>query len=114
MPRTYGPIPVADAGLQPERTALSWVRTALAMLITSMTLLRWSAAFPRLVAATVALLAALALAIMVVTRPAYRAQAQALSMGKAHVNVLAVGLTTVLMLVLGVMGLYLVLAAQSR
>lgn len=106
MPRR-SPIPVADAGLQPERTALAWTRTALAMMVGSMTLLRWSEAYPALVTAATVLLGALGLSIIVLNRPIYRSQAEALSEEHAPPNTAPVFLTTAMMLVLGGIGLAL-------
>ena len=102
------PIPVADAGLQPERTSLAWTRTALAMMVCSMTLLRWSDAYPAVVLGAIALLAALGVAIIARNRHIYRDRAHALDRGHSPANTAAVLLTTAMMLVLGGIGLYLV------
>ncbi len=102
------PIPVADAGLQPERTALSWTRTALAMMVCSLTLLRWSANYSALVFGAMGLLALLSAAIIARNRASYRVEAQGLSREQVDANVFGVGAITLGMTVLGGLGLYLV------
>lgn len=101
-------IPVADAGLQPERTALSWIRTAAAMMVCSLTLLRWSDSYPSLVFGAIGLLAVLALAIILRNRAEYRAEAQGVSDERIDANVFGVAALTLGMVVLGGLGLYLV------
>ena len=56
-------IVVADPGLQPERTAMSWTRTGLAMLVCAATLLRWADAYPELIMFAVCALSLGAVAI---------------------------------------------------
>jgi len=106
MART--PIPVADSGLQPERTALSWARTAAAMMVCSLTLLRWSDNYSGLVFGAIGLLAVLALAIISRNRAEYRAEAQGVSNERVDANVFGVTVLTAGMVVLGGLGLYLV------
>lgn len=105
------PIPVADKGLQPERTSMSWTRTGLAMLVCAATLLRWSPAYPGLIAAVIGGLAVVALVIFGLNRRAYRHEADALAHEHASPNTVAVALTTLGMLAVGGLGLYLVLVA---
>ena len=103
------PIPVADAGLQPERTALAWTRTALAMIIASMTLMRWSVDYPETVMVAIVALLVLGLGIIGVNRSTYRRQANALSRSEAQPNTATVALSTLMMLLLGSIGLSLIL-----
>lgn len=105
------PIPVADEGLQPERTAMSWTRTALAMAVCSLTLLRWSRPYSALVFGAMGLLALLAMAIIVRNRAEYRAEAEGLSHERIDANVFGVLTITLGMTVLGGLGLYLVVQA---
>ncbi|QPK83222.1 DUF202 domain-containing protein [Corynebacterium qintianiae] len=102
-------IPVSDAGLQPERTALSWTRTALAMMVCSVTLLRWSDPYPDIVFSAIILLAALSIALILVNRRTYRTEAVELSREYASPNVLGVGLMTLMLTLLGGIGLLLLL-----
>lgn len=104
-------IPVPDAGLQPERTAMSWTRTALAMMVCSLTLLRWSRPYSGLVFGAMGLLALLSLLIIVRNRAAYRTEAEGLSQELYDANVFGVFTITLGMSVLGGLGLYLVLQA---
>lgn len=105
------PIPVADEGLQPERTAMSWTRTALAMAVCSLTLLRWSRPYSALVFGAMGLLAFLAMLIIVRNRAEYRAEAEGLSQERVDANVFGVFTITLGMTVLGGLGLYLVVQA---
>lgn len=106
MERT--PIPVADAGLQPERTALSWTRTAAAMMVCSLTLLRWSDNYSVLVFGAIGLLAVLALSIISRNRAEYRVEAHGVSNERVDANLFGVAALTAGMVVLGGLGLYLV------
>ena len=108
--RSRSPIPVADEGLQPERTAMSWTRTALAMMVCSLTLLRWSGPYSALVYGAIGLLFLLALLIIVCNRADYRAEAEGLSRERADANVVGVAAITISMTVLGGLGLYLVIS----
>ena len=100
-------IPVADAGLQAERTALSWTRTALSMMVCSLTLLRWSDSYSALVFGAIGLLAVLSLAIIARSRAGYRDEAQGLRKESVDANVFGVHAITAGMSVLGGLGLYL-------
>lgn len=103
-------IPVSDAGLQPERTALAWTRTALAMMVCSLTLLRWSDNYSALVFGAIGLLAVLSLLIIGRNRAEYRAEAQGINEEQVDANVFGVFGITLGMAVLGGLGLYLVVA----
>lgn len=105
------PIPVADAGLQPERTAMSWTRTALAMMVCSITLLRWSRPYSDVVLSAIALLAVISIAIIARNRAEYRHEAIELSHEHAEPNVFGVFAITAGMVLLGLIGLYLVVQA---
>ncbi|SDM01341.1 protein of unknown function [Corynebacterium mycetoides] len=102
-------IPLSDAGLQPERTAMSWTRTALAMMVCSMTLLRWSGAYPDVVFPVIILLAVVALALIFLNRRIYRDQASELAHEHAVPNLAGVALVTAMLLLLGAIGLALLL-----
>lgn len=102
------PIPVSDAGLQPERTALSWVRTALAMMVCSMTLLRWSQPYSAVVFSAIGLLSVIGLAIIARNRVEYRHEAVGIKQEQVEPNVFGVFAITAGMAVLGVIGLVLI------
>lgn len=104
-------IPVADPGLQPERTALSWGRTALAMLVCSSVLLRWSSAYPGVIFTVIVLLALVAAVIIAMNRRVYRHDALHLANEHSAPNVAAVFAMTLAMCVLGGLGLYVVIVA---
>lgn len=104
-------IPVADPGLQAERTSMSWTRTALAMLVCAATLLRWAGSYPSLIVVASVALAAGALVIVALNRRAYRFEADALAHERSEPNAAAVLLLTAMMLGTGGLGLYLVVGA---
>ncbi len=106
-------IPVADPGLQPERTAMSWTRTALAMLVCAAALLRWAGSYPALIVAASVALAAGALVIVALNRRAYRFEASALADERSAPNAAAVFLLSAMTLVTGGLGLYLVVSGVS-
>ena len=101
-------IPVADPGLQAERTAMSWTRTGLAMLVCAATLLRWSEAYPGLIVAVSLALAATGLVIGLLNRRSYRVEADALANERSAPNTAAVFLLTAMMFGIGCVALYLV------
>ncbi len=104
-------IPVADPGLQPERTALSWGRTALAMLVCSSVLMRWSSAYPGVIFTVIVLLALVAAVIIAMNRRFYRHDAVQLANERSAPNTPAVAAMTLAMCVLSGLGLYVVLVA---
>lgn len=104
------PIPVADTGLQPERTSMSWTRTGLAALVCAATLLRWSPAYPGLIVAAIGGLAAVAVAIFALNRRAYRHEADSIAHEHSEPNTVSVALTTCAVCAVGVLALYLVAA----
>ena len=104
-------IPVPDAGLQPERTAMSWTRTALAMLACSMTLLRWSGPYPAIVFAAIGLLALISLILFALNRRIYSRQATRLSNEYAAPNTVGVALMTLALTLLGGISLVLLVIA---
>lgn len=100
-----------DAGLQPERTSLSWTRTVLATLAASAITLRWSDSYGPAVLVLFSALVVLALTIVARQRARYRHAARGLATGRLEANVAAVGLMTLVLTVLGGGGIALVLAA---
>lgn len=90
---------------------MSWTRTGLAMLVAAATLLRWSPAYPGLIAAAIGALAVVALVIFALNRRGYRSEALAVASEHAEPNTAAVALTTLAMLSVGALGLYLVIVA---
>ncbi|CAM3180351.1 MULTISPECIES: DUF202 domain-containing protein [Corynebacterium] len=105
------PIPLADPGLQAERTSLSWGRTALAMLVCASVLLRWSSAYPGVIFTVIVLLTVMGTVTMLLQRRAYRREAIHLANERSVPNAVGVAATTLAMCVLGGLGLYVVLAA---
>ncbi|MHA6600451.1 DUF202 domain-containing protein [Corynebacterium coyleae] len=103
-------IVVADPGLQPERTAMSWTRTGLAMLVCAATLLRWADAYPELIVFAVCALTLGAVAIGLLNRRLYRRDAFALADERSAPNTAPIAILTAMMLGIAVVGLYLVLA----
>lgn len=81
------------------------------MLVAAATLLRWSPAYPGLIAAAIGGLALVALVIFGLNRRAYRHEALLLAGEHGSANVVAVALTTLAMLAVGALGLYLVIVA---
>ncbi|GAB3084800.1 DUF202 domain-containing protein [Corynebacterium aquatimens] len=103
-------IQVADEGLQPERTAMSWTRTAAAMMVCSLTLLRWSQPYPTVVFGAIGLLAVVAGVIGLRERAMYRRQAEGLAHERVAANARGVLGMSAAMLVLGAIGMFLVLS----
>lgn len=103
-------IPVADKGLQPERTAMAWTRTSAAMMVCSLTLLRWSEPYPAVVFSAIGLLVVMALVIALRNRSIYRRQATGLVDELVEANVRGVLAMTAAMCLLGAIGVFLVLS----
>lgn len=101
-------IPVADAGLQPERTSLSWSRTSLALMVCSATLLRWAFYYPWLVYAAIGILAVLAVVISLTQRQRYATDAKGIAREGLPPNIVPVFAMAAGMGILGGLGLYLV------
>ena len=103
---------VTDPGLQPERTSLSWTRTGLAFFVCAATLLRFSPAYPGLIAVASGLLATAGVVIFALNRHGYRAEADAFAREHAAPSTGAVCLTTLTLLALATLSLWLVVKSE--
>jgi hypothetical protein len=102
--------PHPDAGLQPERTILSWGRTTLSLCVVSSVFLRWLPHYGVPILALVVLAVAGAAAIYLTQRRRYGVRARGIAQNQLHADVAAVLWTTGAVMVLGVLCLGVVLA----
>jgi uncharacterized membrane protein YidH (DUF202 family) len=102
------PIPLADPGLQPERTSMAWARTSLAYLVAAAVTLRWVPQHGTAVAGVTAGLTLVALGIYAGQRRRYRDAAVGVARNRLTASVGAVVVLTVCTVALGVFSLLLV------
>lgn len=103
------PVPVADPGLQPERTSMAWGRTSLAFMVAAAVLLRMTPHYGPAVACVAGGLLVVALGILTTQKRRYRRAATGVSgavLSPSTGAVLGLSACTVL---LGVAGMVFVL-----
>lgn len=103
------PIKIADSGLQPERTVIAWNRTMVSFLLTSAVLLRWLPYYGLGIIVLVAICASLAVGILGSQRARYRKMTKGLQAERISADVIAVLLTTLSLICLGICAIVLVL-----
>lgn len=103
-------IPVADPGLQPERTVLAWGRTLISFLVVSSVFLKWLPHYGEPLLLLVALAGLVSGGIFLSQRRRYHRMAHGLSAGVVSADVVAVLVTAAATLALGTSGLIVVLS----
>lgn len=93
------PEPHGDAGLQPERTTMSWTRTSISMLVAASITLRWAGVYGGGVFALMAVLLLAAVYVVASSRSDYARtveglRAESVSPNAARVLVLTGAVTT--------------------
>ncbi|MEY8566531.1 DUF202 domain-containing protein [Corynebacteriaceae bacterium 7-707] len=106
-------IPVADPGLQPERTSMAWARTSLAYLVAAAVTLRWVPQHGTAVAAVSVGLVLVALGIHAGQRSRYRVAAHGVARNRVCTSAGAVLALTACTVALGLLSVLLVLAGQG-
>lgn len=107
-----------DPGLQPERTSLAWGRTMLAMVVASMLFLRWIPDYGWFPVILISLALVTAAGVYLGQRRRYtRREAENTAgggeetrYGRAHDDAVAVVVTGAAVVVLGILGIYTILA----
>ncbi|WP_080794922.1 DUF202 domain-containing protein [Corynebacterium pacaense] len=105
------PLQPLDPGLQPERTSLAWERTAISLALASAILLRWSPQFGSGVHTLILAVLGVAVVLYLTQARRYRDMGYALVRGRRNANVRAVVTLTAALIVFGISGFVLVLAA---
>lgn len=100
-----------DAGLQPERTTMSWSRTCLALVVVSAVFLRWLPHYGASLLVLPLVTVAAAMLIAVSQRSRTRRGVQGIEADRLAADPLAVVLLVGLSLSLGIAGVAFVLAA---
>ncbi|WP_404287971.1 DUF202 domain-containing protein [Glutamicibacter arilaitensis] len=103
------PIQIADPGLQPERTVFAWSRTLVSFLVVSAVFLRWLPHFGVGIVLMIAISATMALGIFASQRARYRRMAQGVKSERVSPDIVAVLMTTLVLIAIGVFGIILVL-----
>lgn len=107
-----------DPGLQPERTSLAWGRTMLAMVVASMLFLRWIPDYGWFPIILIGLALVTAAGVYLRQRRRYTrrgaenaaAGGEESRYGRAHDDAVAVMVTGAAVVVLGILGIYTILA----
>lgn len=102
------PIPLADPGLQPERTSMAWARTSLAYLVAAAITLRWVPHHGAAVALVTAGLTLVALGIYAGQRRRYRDAAVGVANERLSASGGAVIVLTLCTVALGVFSVVLI------
>ena len=98
-------IPVTDAGLQPERTVMSWGRTLLALFVASMMFLRWYPTEGPITLVPALLCAVAGMAIHLTQRRRYALQSHGIRQERVRADVWAVLWMLSLVVVLSALGI---------
>ncbi|WP_308221440.1 DUF202 domain-containing protein [Kocuria flava] len=101
--------PHRDPGLQPERTTMAWGRTLMAFVVVAAVFLRWISHHGPFVLVLFALACLSAGAIYLTQRPRYARGARGIARERAEPEVAAVLATSVAMLALASLGIWVVL-----
>lgn len=101
-------IPIADPGLQPERTVLAWGRTLLSFLVVSVVLIRWLPHYGQGVLIPTGIGVVIALAIYLTQLRRYRSMAHGLHAERVSANVVSVLVLSLAILALSCCALVLV------
>ena len=104
-----GPDPHGDAGLQPERTSLSWTRTTFALLTASAIFVRWISHHGPFTLLPFLVCLVAALGIEITQRARYHRAVTAISTEWAHPSFLSIMGLAVMTVLLGVLGVGVVL-----
>lgn len=104
------PIPVADPGLQPERTSMAWGRTSMAYLVAAAMTLRWVPHYGATVVIVTGGLVLVALGIYAGQRRRYRRAALGVVNDRLHNSVGAVIALAFCTVALGAMSVLLIAA----
>lgn len=102
------PIPVADPGLQPERTSMAWGRTSMAYLVAAAITLRWVPHYGATVVIVTGGLVLVALGIYAGQRRRYRRAALGVVNDRLRNSVGAVMTLTLCTVALGLLSVYFV------
>ncbi|MCH8560863.1 DUF202 domain-containing protein [Nesterenkonia sp. LB17] len=100
----------ADPGLQPERTVLSWGRTMMLFALVGAVFLRWLPHYGFWTVGLTLSCAVVAGAIYLTQRRRYSRQSRGIAAERVEADVPAVLVTTLAVVVLGILGLLAVLA----
>ena len=103
------PDPHGDAGLQPERTSLSWTRTTFALLTASAIFVRWISHHGPFTLLPFLVCLVAALGIEITQRARYHRAVTAISTEWAHPSFLSIMGLAVMTVLLGVLGVGVVL-----
>ncbi|MEJ6550308.1 DUF202 domain-containing protein [Corynebacterium sp. USCH3] len=106
-------IPLADPGLQPERTSMAWARTSLAYLVAAAMTLRWVPHHGAAVGIVTAGLTLVALGIYAGQRRRYRDAAVGVATDRLQASAGAVIALTLCTVALGVVSVLLVAAGGA-